>query len=67
GRWAALEVLSYPTLEQIEKYIMECVLKAGGQHCPPVVIGVGIGGTFDYAAKLAKEATLRPLGSVNPE
>jgi fumarate hydratase subunit alpha len=67
GRWAALEVLSYPTLEQIENYIMEVVLKAGGQHCPPVVIGVGIGGSFDHAAKMAKEATLRPFGQRNPE
>jgi fumarate hydratase subunit alpha len=31
------------------------------------VIGVGIGGTFDYAAKMAKEATLRPIGEINPE
>ena len=67
GRWAALEVFSYPTLEQIENYIMDCVLKAGGQHCPPVVVGVGIGGSFDHAAKLAKDAALRPFGERNPE
>ena len=67
GRWAALEVFSYPTLEQIENYIMDCVLKAGGQHWPPVVIGVGIGGSFDHAAKLAKDAALRPFGERNPE
>jgi fumarate hydratase subunit alpha len=62
GRWAALEIFSFPTLEQIEKYIMQVVLKAGSQHCPPVVVGVGIGGTFDYAAKMAKESMLRPFG-----
>ncbi len=67
GRWAALEIFSFPSLETIETYVMDCVMKAGSQHCPPVVIGVGIGGTFDYAAKLAKEATLRPLGSLNAE
>ena len=67
GRWAALEIFSFPSLETIEEYVMQCVMKAGSQHCPPVVLGIGIGGTFDYAAKLAKEATLRPLGSVNPE
>jgi len=67
GRWAAMEILSFPTLERIEQYVMECVLKAGSQHCPPVVIGVGIGGTFDHCAKLAKLATLRPMGSRNPE
>lgn len=67
GRWAALEIFSFPNLATIEKYIMECVIKAGSQHCPPVVIGIGIGGTFDYCAKMAKEATLRPMGTKNPE
>jgi fumarate hydratase subunit alpha len=67
GRWAALEIFSFPTLDVIEKYVMDCVLKAGSQHCPPVVIGVGIGGTFDLCAKIAKQATLRPFGQTNPE
>jgi len=67
GRWAALEIFSFPSLETIEQYIMEVVLRAGPQHCPPVVIGVGIGGSFDYAAKMAKEAMLRPFGQTNPE
>lgn len=67
GRWAALEIFSFPSLETIETYVMDCVMKAGSQHCPPVIIGIGIGGTFDYAAKMAKEATLRTLGSINDE
>lgn len=67
GRWAALEIFSFPTLDVIERYVMDCVLKAGSQHCPPVVIGVGIGGTFDVCAKLAKQASLRPFGLINPE
>jgi len=67
GRWAAIETFSFPTLETIERYVMECVLKAGSQHCPPVNIGVGIGGSFDVAAKLASKATLRPYGTKNPE
>lgn len=67
GRWAALEIFTFPSLEDIERYVMEVVLKAGPQHCPPVVIGVGIGGTFDYAAKLAKQAMLRQIGTSNPE
>jgi fumarate hydratase subunit alpha len=67
GRWAALEIFSFPDLHTIEKFVMETVLKAGSQPCPPVVIGVGIGGTFDYAAKMSKEATLRPIGELNPE
>lgn len=67
GRWASLEIFVAPSLAQIEAYVMDCVLKAGSQHCPPVTIGVGIGGTFDHAAKLAKLATLRRMGTVNPE
>jgi fumarate hydratase subunit alpha len=67
GRWAALEIFSFPDLHTIEKYVLDVVMRAGSQPCPPVVIGVGIGGTFDYAAKMAKEATLRPIGEVNPE
>jgi fumarate hydratase subunit alpha len=67
GRWAAIEIFSFPTLDVIEKYVMDCVLKAGSQHCPPVVIGVGIGGTFDHCAKIAKLATARPFGRENPE
>ena len=67
GRWAALEIFSFPELDVIERYVMDCVLKAGSQHCPPVVIGVGIGGTFEYCAKLASLATLRPYGQHNPE
>ena len=54
GRWADLKIFSYPKLADIEGYVMECVMEAGSQHCPPVVIGVGIGGSFDNAAKLAK-------------
>ena len=67
GRWAALEIFSFPELDVIEKYVMDCVLKAGSQHCPPVVIGVGIGGTFEHCAKLASLATLRLYGQLNPE
>lgn len=67
GRWAALEIFSFPTLDVIERYVLEVVMKAGSQPCPPVVIGVGIGGSFDYAAKMAKQATLRPVGQPHPE
>ncbi len=67
GRWADLEIFSFPDMRTIEKYVLDVVMKAGSQPCPPVVIGVGVGGTFDYAAKMAKEATLRPIGSKHPE
>jgi fumarate hydratase subunit alpha len=67
GRWEALETFVYPSHETIERYVLETVIKAGSQPCPPIVVGVGIGGTFDYAAKMAKEAVLRPFGLTNPE
>lgn len=67
GRWAALEIFTFPTLETIENFILEAVLRAGSQPCPPIVVGVGIGGTFDYATKMAKEGMLRPIGSAHPD
>jgi fumarate hydratase subunit alpha len=67
GRWAALQIFSFPDLATIERFVLETVIQAGSQPCPPVVIGVGVGGTFDYAAKMAKEATLRPIGQAHPE
>lgn len=67
GRWEALETFVYPTLEDIETYVLDVVMKAGSQPCPPIVVGVGIGGTFDYAARMAKQQILRPFGQTNPE
>lgn len=67
GRWEATETFVYPTAEQVEKYVLDVVLRAGSQPCLPIVVGVGIGGTLDHAAKLAKEAMLRPHGVANPD
>jgi len=67
GRWEALETFVYPSLETIEGYVLDVVIKAGSQPCPPIVVGVGIGGTFDYAARMAKQQVLRPFGQTNPE
>jgi fumarate hydratase subunit alpha len=67
GRWADLKVFSYPKIAEIEAYFMDCVLQAGSQHCPPVIIGLGIGGSFDQAAKMAKQATLRKIGTKHPD
>ena len=47
GRWEAIDAFVYPTLEDIEKYVLDVVLRAGSQPCLPLVVGVGIGGTFD--------------------
>jgi fumarate hydratase subunit alpha len=67
GRWEAIDAFVYPTHEQIERFVLDTVVRAGSQPCLPIVVGVGIGGTFDYAARLAKEAVLRPFGRTNPE
>ena len=48
-------------VNMIEKFVVETVYLAGSRPCPPIVIGVGIGGTFDGAAAIAKEALLQPL------
>ncbi len=50
-------------IEGIKDFVLECVQKAGANPCPPVVVGVGIGGDFEKAALLAKKALLRPVGS----
>jgi len=46
----------------IIRYVAELVVKAGSNPCPPVTVGVGIGGSFEKAALLAKQALLRPVG-----
>jgi fumarate hydratase subunit alpha len=52
----------------IEDFVVDTVLKAGPNPCPPTVIGVGIGGNFDTSALLAKKALLRkPVGSPHPD
>ena len=54
-------------LQGIKDFIIETVETAGPNPCPPMVVGVGIGGTFDKAALLAKKALMRPIDSTNPE
>ena len=54
------------SVEDIEKFIVGCVRDAGADACPPYVVGIGIGGTSDYACQLSKEALLRPLNQRNP-
>lgn len=54
-------------IEGVKKFILETVKQAGPNPCPPMVIGVGIGGTFDKAAYLAKKALLRPINIRNKD
>ncbi len=54
--------------EGIENFVVEVADSGGSNPCPPIVVGVGIGGNFEYSALLAKKALLRrPLGSHNPD
>lgn len=53
--------------EEIEQFVIDTVREAGGSPCPPLVLGIGIGGTMEYAALLAKEALLRPIDKRNPK
>ena len=55
------------TRADILDFLVECVSTAGSNPCPPVVVGVGLGGTSEMAALLAKRALLRPVDSVNPD
>ncbi|MFQ5830135.1 MAG: fumarate hydratase [Candidatus Methylomirabilia bacterium] len=47
----------------VKRFVLECVVAAGGNPCPPTLIGIGLGGTSDLAMKLAKEAIWRPVGT----
>lgn len=54
-------------IEGVRRFVLETVAKAGPNPCPPVIVGVGIGGTFEVAALLAKRALLRPLGETSAD
>ena len=53
--------------EGVIDFVLDTVRKAGPNPCPPMVVGVGIGGTFDKCALLAKKALMRPIDSENPD
>jgi len=54
-------------LQGVKDFILKVVEEAGPNPCPPIVVGVGVGGTFDKAAFLAKKALMRPADSSNPK
>ena len=54
-------------IEGIKRYVVQRVKESGSNPCPPTIVGVGIGGTFELAAFLAKKSLLRPLGSKNQD
>ncbi|MFH1422564.1 MAG: fumarate hydratase [Planctomycetota bacterium] len=53
--------------EGVKKFVVDWVRKAGANPCPPIIVGVGIGGTFEYTALLAKKALLRKIGIHNED
>lgn len=53
--------------EGVRAFVLDTVRRAGPNPCPPIVVGVGVGGTFDRVALLAKRALLRPVGSRHPD
>ena len=54
-------------IDGVKNFVIETVSLAGANPCPPIIVGVGIGGTFDYVAYLAKKALLRKIGQRSPE
>ena len=54
-------------LEGVKDWILECLRTAGPDACPPLIAGVGVGGTFEKAALLSKKALFREIGSPNPD
>ena len=54
-------------VEGVKRFILDTVRTAGPNPCPPTVVGVGIGGTFERAAQLAKKATFRAIDTHNPD
>lgn len=54
-------------IEGVKQFILDAVKYAGPNPCPPIVVGIGIGGTFEKAAQLAKKATLRPINTKNED
>lgn len=54
-------------IEGVKKFVIDRVKRAGGNPCPPIIVGVGIGGDFEQCAILSKKALLRPLNEENPD
>ena len=53
--------------EGVKKFVLDTVLEAGGKPCPPIVVGVGVGGSFERCALIAKEALLREIDDESPD
>ena len=54
-------------VEGVKKFVIETIRKAGGKPCPPIIVGIGIGGNFEKCALLAKEAILRDIDDTSTD
>lgn len=54
-------------IDGVRDFVLDAVRHAGPNPCPPIIVGVGVGGNFDHVASLAKRALLRPVGAHNPD
>jgi fumarate hydratase subunit alpha len=54
-------------IDGVREFVVDRIRRSGGNPCPPVIVGVGIGGTFEKCAWLAKKSLLRPAGGPNPD
>lgn len=68
GIWAALKMLPPSVgIEGVKKFVVDTVLNAGSNPCPPIIVGVGLGGPLEEVARLATEASARPVNLRHPE
>jgi fumarate hydratase subunit alpha len=54
-------------VDGVRRFVLDTIRTASGNPCPPLIVGVGVGGNFEQCAILSKKALIRPLGSKNPE
>ncbi|MCL7475118.1 MAG: fumarate hydratase [Methanosarcinales archaeon] len=62
---SAIRMLKPSQVDSVKQFVVETVFRAGGMPCPPIIVGVGIGGSFDKAARLAKHSLLRELNDMD--
>ncbi len=62
---SAIQMLKPSQVDSVKRFVVETVLNAGGMPCPPIIVGVGIGGSFDKSARLAKHSLLRDIDDMD--
>lgn len=62
-----VKMMNPSDIDNIKQFVIQTIIEAGGRACPPLVVGVGIGGNLEKCALLSKEALLRPLDDESPD